>query len=315
MPRSRPLRALLLTAFLAALLAFASRSGALQALAEIVLSGHNLPAVGTPVAATHAKLSEHEREALAHLPPQAQAERLLSAAVNHDDGATRMILERVESWRGHLKRTKAWTALVDETALYSNDLRVRAAAIEADLASYGAEKTPAEAERWMEAGRQSPESRPFSAWVLGLLGNRGVETERIHGLLREWARDPDEEARYWAVEGLAMLGIDAAVPDLLEALKSDPAARVRERGGCGLSKSGMLTREQRLQAVPGLIDVADDPAVEPLTRTWAFQALREITGERLRDDAQAWRGWYAGHGEELAARLRDEDARREQGER
>src|SRR5262249_35225600 len=158
------------------------------------------------------------------------------------------------------KRTKAWTALVDETALYSNDLRVRAAAIEAELASYGAEKTAAEAERWMETGRQSPGERPVSGWVLGLLGNRGIEAEPVHEPLREWERDPDEEARYWSVEGLAMLGIDAAVPDLLEALKGDPAARVRERGGCGLAKSGMLTREQRLQAVPGLIDVAEDAA-------------------------------------------------------
>src|SRR5262249_44688135 len=162
--------------------------------------------------------------------------------------------------------------LVEQTALYSNDLRVRAAAIEVDLAAYGIAKTPADAERWIESGQQSAESRPFSAWALGMLANRGVETERIHEVLRGWAHDPEEETRFWAVEGLALLGTDATIPDLLEALRNDPSHRVRERGGCGLAKSGMLTREQRAKAVPGLIDVAEDSAADRVTQTWAFQA-------------------------------------------
>src|SRR4051812_38437054 len=171
MKSSRSLRLLLLGLFLAVLLVFASRSGALQALAEIILSGHHLPAQGAPVAATQAKLSEHEIEALERLPPQQQAERLMQAAVNHDEGATRMIVEKVGSWRGHLKKTKAWDALVEQTALYSNDLRVRAAAIEAELAAYGMESSPAWADSLIESGQAHPENRPFDAWVLGMLAN------------------------------------------------------------------------------------------------------------------------------------------------
>ncbi len=294
-PRSR---LLWLAVLLAGLLAFASRSGALQALAEIIFSGYRLQPQGAPVAATHAKLSEHEIEALGRLPPQQQAERLMQAAVNHDEGATRMITEKVGSWRGHLKKTKVWNELVEQTALYSNDLRVRAAAIEADLAAYGIESSPAWADSLIESGQAHPENRPFDAWVLGLLANRGVETERIHELLREWTHDPAEEARFWAVEGLALIGTDATIPDLLDALRNDPSPRVRERGGCGLAKSGMLTREQRVTAVPGLIDIAADPATDPETRTWSYQALREITNQPLARDPAVWRDWFARHGSE-----------------
>jgi HEAT repeat protein len=307
MKRSGSFRILSLGLLLAALLAFASRSGALQALAEIILSGHRLPAQGAPVAATHAKLSEHEIEALERLPPQQQAERLMQAAINHDEGATRMILAKVGSWRGHLKKTKAWDALVEQTALYSNDLRVRAAAIEAELAAYGLEKAPHWADGLMEGGRAHPENRPFDAWVLGMLANRGVETARIHDLLREWAHDPDESTRFWAVEGMALIGTGDTIPDLLDALRNDPSHRVRERGGCGLAKSGMLTREQRVTAVPGLIDIAADPATDPVTRNWTYQALREITNEPLPRNPAVWRDWFAEHGNERAEPLQGDD--------
>jgi hypothetical protein len=55
----------------------------------------------------------------------------------------------------------------------------------------------------------------------------------------------------------------------------------------------MLNREQRMRAVPRLLDFAGDGALDDQTRSWVFQALRDITGESLPHDAAAWRAWYS----------------------
>jgi hypothetical protein len=54
----------------------------------------------------------------------------------------------------------------------------------------------------------------------------------------------------------------------------------------------MLTREQRLTAVPQLISYSDDPVLDAQTHAWAFQALNDITRQRLPNDSAAWREWY-----------------------
>jgi hypothetical protein len=55
----------------------------------------------------------------------------------------------------------------------------------------------------------------------------------------------------------------------------------------------MLSAQQRLSVVPRLLDFADDPSLDDQTRSWVFQALRDITGQTLPRDAAAWRNWYA----------------------
>jgi hypothetical protein len=67
---------------------------------------------------------------------------------------------------------------------------------------------------------------------------------------------------------------------------------VRERAACRLAKSGMLSRQQRLIAVPQLINFSEDSALDAQTRGWAFQALADITQQRLPNDSTAWRNWY-----------------------
>ncbi|HWZ42160.1 MAG TPA: HEAT repeat domain-containing protein [Candidatus Saccharimonadales bacterium] len=149
----------------------------------------------------------------------------------------------------------------------------------------------------------------MSAIYLGMLANRGVETDHIHGLLKKWAHEADEQTRFWAVEGLAYFGTDDTIQDFLDVLRNDPSLNVRERAGCSLAKSGMLTREQRLKAVPGLIEIGADPAVDATTRNWAFQALREITGEGISNDPSAWRNWLSSHGAERAEEFRRDQNR------
>ncbi len=305
MDSAKTKRLVVLGAVLAALLVFAVRSGALEAVLEI-FSGHNIPVEGAPVAATHSKLSEHEREYIQSLPPQRQAEELIRTAINHDEGATAMIMEKLDSWKGQLTRTKDLESLA-QTALYSNDLRVRAAMIEVDLVAYQIDKTNEWADRLIQSGEDEPGNRPFDAWTLGMLANRGIETEHIHEVLRQWVHEPDERTRFWAVEGLAHLGTDDTIPEFLEVLRSDPSMNVRERAGCSLAKSGMMTREQRMKAVPGLIEIAADPDEDPTTRSWAFQALREITNEPLGNDVAAWRNWFSEHGNDRTHQFHEQD--------
>jgi HEAT repeat protein len=90
-----------------------------------------------------------------------------------------------------------------------------------------------------------------------------------------------------------MLGTDDIVEPLLTAFGTDPAAEVRERAGCSLAESGMLRREQRRKAIPGLLRLMDDPALDHTTQTWVFQALREISGQDLGENRAAWRDWAA----------------------
>jgi hypothetical protein len=94
------------------------------------------------------------------------------------------------------------------------------------------------------------------------------------------------------VEGLAYLGTDETIAPLLQVFHDDPSAMIRERAACGLAQSGMLSEKQRRSAVPQLLDFADDTSLDPETRKWVFQALRDITGQSLPHDPAAWRNWY-----------------------
>ena len=247
-----------------------------------------------PQSASPSKLSDHEIEDLANLPAQQQAERLLERAVNHYDGALELISKSVGNWFGQLELQGQLPSLLT-TALNSNDLHVRAAALEIELAAYNLPKRADSADNLIERIRREPAARPWALWMLGVLGNRGVETRRAFVTLMDHRHDPDEQTRYWAVEGLSLLGTDETVAPLLEAFRSDPSPLVRERGGCGLAQSGMLTREQRLRAVPDLLKMTDDAGLDDATRGWVFQALRDITGASIAADSAAWRAWWAQH--------------------
>lgn len=247
-----------------------------------------------PQSASPAKLSDHEIEEIANLPAQMQAERLLERAINHYEGALDLIGTSLEKWFGQLELQGQLSSLLT-TALNSNDLKVRAAALEIELAGYNLPKRAESADTLMERIRREPSARPWALWMLGVLGNRGVETPRAFVTLMDYRHDPDEQTRYWAVEGLSLLGTDETVAPLLEAFRSDPSPLVRERGGCGLAQSGMLTREQRLRAVPDLLKMTDDAGLDDSTHGWVFQALRDITGASIAADSAAWRAWWAQH--------------------
>ncbi len=226
------------------------------------------------------------------LRPQKQAETLLELAVGNSDGAVDQISSRVDRWHGKL----TWNpqlANLTTAALNSSDMRVRQSGLEVQLVAYGLNKTPSNLDVLIQGADSRDHSRKIWAlWSLGAMANRGVEPDRVVGVLTTHLKDSDEDSRRWAVEGLALVGTNSTIPVLLKAMHDDPSPLVRERAACSLAESGMLTHEQRLAAVPQLLNYADDPALDVQTHAWAFQALVDITGQRLPQDSAAWRNWY-----------------------
>jgi HEAT repeat protein len=247
---------------------------------------------GKPEPASANVLSAHHLDALDSMAPQAQAEFLLERAVNHYEGATREIDKRLPVWRGGIDPGERFESLF-RMAINSDDLRVRAAAVEIDILARKLEKNIETVDRLepvARSGEQGP--RANALWDLGLIGGRGVEQARIAAIILASVRDDNVNVRYWAVEGLAYLATDEVIDPLLDIFHDDPSPMIRERAACSLAQSGMLNREQRMRAVPRLLDFAGDGALDDQTRSWVFQALRDITGENLAHDAAAWRAWY-----------------------
>ena len=226
------------------------------------------------------------------MPPQAQAEFLLERSINHYAGANGEIERRLQTWHGRIDPNDHFETLF-RMAINSDDLRVRAAAVEIDIVARKLEKnteTIDRLEQLARTGEQGP--RANALWDLGLVGGRGVEPARVAQVLLASVHDDNVNIRYWAVEGLGYLATDEAIGPLLAAFHDDPSPMIRERAACNLAQSGMLSREQRRSAVPKLLDFAGDFSLDDQTRGWVFQALRDITGQTLPRDASAWRAWY-----------------------
>ena len=248
---------------------------------------------GRPEPASANVLSEHHLDALDGMPAQAQAEFLLERSINHYAGANREIESRLGSWRGRLEPGDRFESLF-RMAINSDDLRVRAAAIEINIITRKLEKNTETVDRLepiARTGEQGP--RANALWDLGLIGGRGVDQARIASILLSSVHDENVNIRYWAVEGLAYLATDDVIDPLLDIFHDDASPMIRERAACSLAQSGMLNREQRMRAVPRLLDFAGDGALDDQTRSWVFQALRDITGENLPHDAVAWRAWHS----------------------
>jgi HEAT repeat protein len=266
--------------------------------------GNRIRVPGSSVDGTTASLSEVERELVEALAPQQQAERLLQYAISHHVGATDEIKARVARWRGFISITEAMATLLD-VARNGSDLRVRAAAIEIELASFNIAKTTAQVETLLAQITADAKNARLAIYTLGQLGNRGVATDRIHAELRVLTRSDDELVRYQAYAAIANLGTDESVTDLVAAFHHDPSSNVRiNGGGCGLAHCGMLTRAQRMLAIPGLLEMAEDGSLDATLRVYAYRALREITDETLPDDLLRWREWYAAKGAETLEKFR-----------
>ena len=235
-------------------------------------------------------------EELGHLAPQQQAERLLDLAIKRHENSLDLINQKLESWRGHLENTDHLFHLV-LSALDSDDPRVRSAAVEIDLEASNLSKSPRSVTRLLKQIQNDPHGRYLALWRLGALGNRGVEPATVLSNLLRYSHDANQQTRFWAVEGLAMLGTEESIDSLLSILAHDPAQKVRERAATGLARSGLLTGEQRLTAVPQLLNLLDDDSLDPGTVNLVYSTLRAITGASFGPNPDAWREWWAHHDE------------------
>ena len=289
--RTIPWRTTALVAAAFVLGSIAAGSGSLRAAWEPIARFVSLQDPPRPASAN--VLSEHEISALDDMPVQSQAELLLERAINHYRGANDQIAARVNHWRGRITLDDRLHNLFI-TAINSDDLTVRVAGIEVDIAARNLTKDSSTVDRLepiARIGEQGP--RANALWDLALVGNRGVEPDRVAEILLSSLHDQNVNIRYWAVEGLAYLATDAAIAPLLDIFHDDASPMIRERAACGLAQSGMFSAEQRRTAVPRFLDFAEDGALDEQTRTWVFQALRDITGQSLPHDVALWRKWYA----------------------
>jgi hypothetical protein len=224
--------------------------------------------------------------------PQKQAETLLELAVGHSPGAVDQISSRVDHWQGKVQ-WNSQIATLSTAALNSNDMRVRESGVEVELAAYGLAKNSASLEYLLKtADSPNHPQKIWALWALGLMANRGVETEQVVNVLTSHLKDSDVDSRHWAVEALALTASDQAIEPLLRTMHDDPSPLVRERAACSLAVSGLFTPQQRSTAVPQLLDYTDDASLDAQTHGWAFQALGDITHQRLPNDSASWRGWY-----------------------
>ncbi len=238
--------------------------------------------------------SEKDLSELDRMKPQKQAETLLELAVSRSPKAVEQISSRVDRWNGRVE-WNSQIATLTTAALNSSDMRVRESGVEVELAAYGLSKNSASLEYLLRTAESADHGRKvWALWALGLMANRGVESGRIVEVLSSHLHDADPDSRRWAVEGLALSGTDDAIQPLLTTMHDDSSPLVRERAACSLAESGLFTQEQRWTAVPQLLSYTDDPALDRQTHNWAFQALGDISHQRLANDTAAWRKWYQG---------------------
>jgi hypothetical protein len=248
-----------------------------------------------------APLTDADVDRVRALPPQAQAEELLERAILHHSRALELFDQQVEGWSGHIRMTDRMREL-ERRSEFSKDLRVRYANADINLALEGWQKNQQAADLLIERARTDTRYRAAAVYFLGMLAGRGVDYDRIHGVLLNYARyDQDATVRQWAVEGMRFMGKDEVLDELFTSFTEDPATTVRDRAGCNISDCGIFTRKQRMNMVPKLLDLARNPRTTGQMRNWTFLALQEITDENLPMDALAWSRWYEEHGSEKMA--------------
>lgn len=252
---------------------------------------HLIEPRGGRVSASAVSSSSRSHESIAASGPQRQAEQLLEKSLSRSDGALERLSAHTDEWRGLLTMTPRLTGLLN-SALNSDDRGVRTEGLELELAIYDLPKTPQSAEQLFARIKNDPGARPWALWMLGAIGNRGIEPDRALATLLAYSHDPDEKTRYWAVAGISLLGTDATIQPMLDIFRNDPSAQVRESAGCGLAQAGMLTKEQRWTAVPTLVRYTADPSLDPSTKSWVYLALRDITGATVANNPAAWRAWW-----------------------
>jgi hypothetical protein len=223
-------------------------------------------------------------------PAQMVAEQLLTKAAGGDTQAVEQILAQSSEWTGKTQRTPRSEQLVTEL-LNQPDLHVRQAGVRAELALDGV-SADANGLEQVKLTVGYPQQRGWALWMLGALANQGVDPDHAAKIIETYLTDPDVQVRASAVDALGLVATAETLPMMLDRFRNDPSPVVQERAACDLAESGMYTHAQRMSAAASLVGWVDDMLLTPQQRGWAAQALGDISGQHLGNDAAAWRRWY-----------------------
>ena len=221
---------------------------------------------------------------------QAEAEQLLQRVASGESAAAGQVLDEAVNWTGKTQRTPKSEQSMS-VALNLPDLHAREAAVRAELALDGI-TVDEPGLKALEAAVEIPSQRLWALWMLGAIGNRGMDPAHTAKVIETYLADPDVNVRAAAVNGLAIIGTDETIPMMLDRFRNDPSAVVQERAACSLAESGMYTHEQRMVAAGTLVNWLDDSLINSQQRAWTLQALHDISGQNLGTDSAAWRDWY-----------------------
>ncbi len=223
---------------------------------------------------------------------QGEAEQLLGKAAAGDTGAADQVILQAPNWTGKTHRTPKSEQSI-ETALNLPELHARQAALQAELALDGVTVDDAGL-KFVEQAVGNPSQRVWALWMLGALGNRGVDPMHTAKIIGAYLTDPQVEVRAAAVNGLSLVGTDETIPLMLDRFRNDPSPVVQERAACSLAESGMYTHDQRMTAAGSLVGWLDDSLLSAPQHEWTLHALRDISGRNLGTDSSVWRQWYSG---------------------
>ena len=221
---------------------------------------------------------------------QSEAEGLLQRVASGDGAAASEVLEKAGDWTGKTRRTPQSEQSMG-AALNLPDLHAREAAVRAELALDGVTADEAGL-KYLERAVAVASQRQWALWMLGAIGNRGVDPAHVAKIVETYLADPDVNVRAAAVNGLAIIGTNETIPMLLDRFRNDPSPVVQERAACSLAEAGMYTHEQRMVAAGTLVNWLDDTTITGQQRGWTVQALHDISGQAFGADSAAWREWY-----------------------
>jgi hypothetical protein len=223
---------------------------------------------------------------------QSEAEELLQKVSTGDAAAADQLLRVSGNWTGKTRRTPKSEQSMG-VALNLPDLHAREAALQAELALDGVTVDEAGLKA-VEQAVENPSSRVWALWMLGALGNRGVDPIHTTKAIGAYLTDTQVDVRAAAVNGLSLVGTEETIPMLLDRFRNDPSPVVQERAACALAESGMYAHPLRMMASGSFVSWLDDSLLTPAQHEWALHALRDISGQDLGRDAGAWRAWYNG---------------------
>jgi HEAT repeat protein len=240
-------------------------------------------------AATRSKGSSGDARAIDPL-RQAEIEGLLARVAAGDPAAADQILEQTENWTGQIHRSPRTDQLI-ATNLNLRDMHAREAAIQAALTLDSIPSNDAGL-KMLEEAVGDPNRRAWALWMVGALGNRGVDPVHTAKIMESYLDDSVVGVRAAAVNGLALLATNETIHMLLDRFRNDPSTIVQERAACALAESGMYTHEQRMVAAATMVGWLNDTLLSPQQRIWAAQALHDISGQNFGADSAAWQRWY-----------------------